>query len=134
MGGFLVIKLVKPTKIVCSWTPHQSGIDHFLLSKTKPHIRTGTAGVLGKADTTVRQKIRRFNSTDRAFNQATKLLSLFLGDGGAQVLNLDQTLADKYHLGNLRNTRYPRIADKLRIQGQQSLRFLWVSARTGLPL
>ena len=22
MGGFLVIKLVKPTKAVCSWTPH----------------------------------------------------------------------------------------------------------------
>jgi hypothetical protein len=47
MGGFLVTKLVKPIKTVCSWTPHHSGVDHLLLSKTEAHIRTGAARVLG---------------------------------------------------------------------------------------
>jgi hypothetical protein len=38
MGEFLVIKLVKPTKAVCSGTPYQGGVRQLLLSKTKPHI------------------------------------------------------------------------------------------------
>jgi hypothetical protein len=64
----------------------------------------------------VRQKVRRLDSADCAFYQIAKFLALFLSDGGAQVLDLDQTLADKYYLGNLRNTRYPRVANQLRIQ------------------
>jgi hypothetical protein len=116
MGGFLVIKLVKPTKTVCSWTPHQSGIDHLLFSKTKAYVWATAARVLGKADATVREKVRRLDTADCALYQVAKLLALFVGDGGAQVLNLDQTLADKYYLGNLRNTRYPRVANQLRIQ------------------
>jgi hypothetical protein len=82
MGGFLVIKLVKPTKAVCSWTPHQSGVDHLLFSKTKAHIRTGAARVLGKADATVRQKVCRLDAADRAFNQVTEFLTLFVSDCG----------------------------------------------------
>ena len=31
MGGLLVSKLVKPTKVFGSWPPHQSGIDQLLL-------------------------------------------------------------------------------------------------------
>jgi hypothetical protein len=57
MGGFLVIKLVKPTKIVCSWTPHYRGVGYFLLSKTEPHIRTAAARILRKTDATMRQKV-----------------------------------------------------------------------------
>src|SRR5579864_8996982 len=38
MGGLLVRKLVKQTKIV-SGTPYQSGIDHFLLSQAEAHVR-----------------------------------------------------------------------------------------------
>jgi hypothetical protein len=49
-------------------------------------------------------------------------------------LDFHQSLADKYHLCNLRNTRYPRIADKLRIQSKQSLRLFRVSARRRFPL
>ena len=89
MGGFLVTKLVKPIKTVGSWTPHHRGVDHFLLSKTETYIRTGAARVLGKADATVRKKIRRLDSTDCALHQSTKLLALLLGDSGSQVLNLD---------------------------------------------
>jgi hypothetical protein len=29
-----------------------------------------------------------------------EFLTLFVGDGGAQVLNLDQALADENHMGN----------------------------------
>src|SRR5579864_2511345 len=62
-----------------------------------------------------------------------ELLTLFFGDGGSQVLNVHQALPDKYHLGNLRNPGYPRVADKLGIQSQQSLRLFRVSARRRFP-
>jgi hypothetical protein len=97
------------------------GIGGFFLSKTKAHIGTAAAGVLRKADATVRQKVPRFYAVDCAFNQVAKLLALFVGYGGAEVLNLDQAFADKYHLGNFRNTRHRRTADKLGIQSKQSL-------------
>jgi hypothetical protein len=48
-----------------------------------------------------------------------KLLTLFLGDGGAQVLNLDQALPDENHLGDFRNASDPGITDQLRIKRQQ---------------
>jgi len=50
MGGYSVTKLVKPIKTVCSWTPHQAGVSHFLLAKTQPHIRTVAARILGEAN------------------------------------------------------------------------------------
>ena len=80
------------------------------------------------------RKVGRFDSADRAFHQTAKLLALFVGDRGAQVLNLDQALTDEDDLGNIGNTRDPRVADQLRIQRQQTLRLFRVSARTGLPL
>ena len=86
IGGFLVIKLVKPTKTLCSWTPHHGGVDHFVLAKTKPHIWTAAAGILRKADATVGRKVRRLDAADCALHQATKLLSLFVGNGGVQTL------------------------------------------------
>jgi hypothetical protein len=107
IGGYSVIKLVKPIKTVGSWTPYYGGVDHFLLSKTEAHIRTAAARVLGKADATVCGKVRRLDSTDRAFHQAAKLLALFLADGGAQVLNLNKAFADENHLGDFRNASNP---------------------------
>src|ERR1700692_2187450 len=73
-----VIKLVKPTKVVCSWAPHESGVRQYLLSQTKPHIRAAAAGILRKAYAAVRQKVCRLDAANCAFDQATKLLSLFL--------------------------------------------------------
>jgi hypothetical protein len=96
MGGFLVTKLVKPIKTVGSWTPHHRSVDHFLLSKTEAPIRAAAARVLGKTDATVRQKVRQLNSADRPFHQVAKLLALLLRYGSAQVLNLDQALADEH--------------------------------------
>jgi hypothetical protein len=117
MGGFLVAKLVKPIKTVCSWTPHQPGVCHFLLSKTQSNVRTATAGILRKANATVRQELGGLDSSDRVLYQATEFIALFVGDGGAQVLNLDQTLADEHDLSNFGNASHPRVANQLRIQG-----------------
>ena len=76
----------------------------------------------------MRQELRRLNSPNRVFHQATKLLALFVADGGPQVLNLDQALSDEYHLCDFRNASDPGIANELRIQGQQSFGFFGVSA------
>src|ERR1035441_8852767 len=63
-----------------------------------------------------------------------EFLTLFVGDGGAQVLHLDQALADEHDLRYLGNASHPGVANQLRIQRQQSLRFFRISDRTGLPL
>src|ERR1039458_8639810 len=118
MGGFLVTKLVKPIKTLCSWTPHQSGVNHLLLSKTKSHVRTATAGILGKADPTVRQEVCGLNSSNRVLYQATEFLALLVSDRGAEVLNLHPAFANEYHLGDFRNARHPGVANQLRIQRQ----------------
>jgi hypothetical protein len=83
IGGYSVIKLVKPIKTVGSWTPHDGSVDHFLLSKTEAYLSAGATRILGKADATVSWKVRRLDSADCAFDQATKLLALFLRDRGA---------------------------------------------------
>ena len=82
----------------------------------------------------MRQKLCRLNATDRAFHQMPEFLPLLVGDGGSQVLNLHQPFADEYDLGDFGNARHPRVANQLRIQCQQPLRLLRVSARRGLPL
>jgi hypothetical protein len=58
IGGYSVIKLVKPIKTVGSWTPHHGSVNHFLLSKAEAHIRASAARVLGKADATVCWEVR----------------------------------------------------------------------------
>ena len=56
----------------------------------------------------------------------SEFFALFVADGRPQVLNLDQPVADEYHLGHVCDTGDSGIADQLRIQGQQSGRFLRV--------
>ncbi|HWW13963.1 MAG TPA: hypothetical protein VN310_04810, partial [Candidatus Dormibacteraeota bacterium] len=82
----------------------------------------------------MRQKVRRLDSTDCAFHQVAKLLSLLVGDSGLQVLNFDEPLANEYDLGDVGNACHPGVADELRIQRQQSFRFFRVSARRRFPL
>jgi hypothetical protein len=89
---------------------------------------------LGKADATVGQEVRRLDATDGAFHQATKLLTLVVGDGGAQILNLDEALADEHDLGDLCDTSYPGVASQLGIQGERSVRLVRISARGRFPL
>src|SRR2546426_11070508 len=59
---------------------------------TKPDVRAAAAGVLGKADATVRHEMGRFDSLYRVCDQVAELLALFVRDGGAQVLDFDQSL------------------------------------------
>jgi len=66
--------------------------------------------------------------------KVAEVLALFLGDGGAQVLNLDQILADEHDLGDIGDASHPRMTNNLRIQRQQSLRILRISTRGCFPL
>ena len=46
MGGSLVIKFVKPTKVFCSWAPHQGCVSHFLPSQAESLIWAAAEGIL----------------------------------------------------------------------------------------
>src|SRR5439155_4742596 len=89
IGGFLVMKLVKPIKLFSSWPPHESGLDQFLTSETKPDIRTAAAGVLRETDAAVGQELGRLDLPDGLVDQLAEFQALLIRDGGAQVLNFD---------------------------------------------
>src|SRR5437762_9588158 len=63
----------------------------------------------------------------------TEFLTLFIADDRSKVLNLNQSLAHKHYLRHLGNPCNPGIANQLRIERQQSLRFLWIAAGRGFP-
>ena len=109
------MKLVKPIKTFCSWPPDESGLDQLLASETKPNIRTAAAGVLRETDAAVWQELSRLDLPDGGFDQLSELAPLLVVDGCAQVLNFDQALAHKNHLGDFRNPADPRVANELGI-------------------
>jgi hypothetical protein len=76
MGGSLVIKFVKPTKVFCSWPPYQNSISHVLPSEAKPDVWAGAARILGKSDAAVGKELGGFDSLDCAFNQPPEFLAL----------------------------------------------------------
>ena len=80
------------------------------------------------------QKPRRLNPADRVFDQLAELLALLLGDGGSQVLNFDQPLADENNLSDLGDAGHPRVANKLGIESQETGGFFGVATGGGLPL
>jgi hypothetical protein len=82
----------------------------------------------------VRQELGGLNPANRVFDQLTELLPLFLGDGGPQVLNFDQPLANEDNLSDLGDAGHPRVADKLGIERQETVRFLGIASRASLPL
>ena len=87
----------------------------------------------GKADTAVGQELGGFDLADGRFDQLAKLLTLFVGDRGAEVLNLDHAFADEDHQGHFGDARDPGVADQLRIESQQSLGLFGIASRRGLP-
>jgi len=89
MGGLLVSKLVKPTKVFCSRTAHQSGIDQVLFSQTQSKVRASDARVLRKSDAAVGQELGGLNPSHGVFDQLTEFIALLIGDCGTQVLNLN---------------------------------------------
>src|SRR5438132_1681363 len=116
IGGFLVMKLVKPSKIFCSWPPDESGFDQLLPSEAKPDIGAAGAWVLGETDAAVRQELGRLDLLDGRLDQLTEFAALLIVDGGTQVLNLDQALAHENHLSDFGNSGDPGIANQLWIQ------------------
>src|SRR5439155_2123197 len=115
MGGSLVMKLVKPIKLFCSWPPDQGGLDQLLASETKPDIRTAAARVLWETDAAVGQELRSLDLPDGRFHQLPELAPLLIADAGMQVLNLDQPLAYEHHLGDFGDAADPGIANQLRV-------------------
>jgi hypothetical protein len=110
MGGLLVRKLVKQTKIV-SQTPNERCVDQFRLAQTEVDVRTAGTGVLRKPDAAVRQELRRFDPTDGIVDQPAEFLALLFGDGRSEVLDLDHALPDENDLGNIGNASNPAVAD-----------------------
>src|ERR1035437_6304710 len=114
IGGYLVNKFVKQTKI-SSWLAHKSGFDQVGLVEAEPEEVAGRAWVLRKADATMRQEQPGLDPSDCVIDQGCELPALLVRNGGPEVLNFDQPLADENNLGNLVDPCHPRIADELRI-------------------
>ena len=60
----------------------------------------GRARILRKADSAVRQEQSRLDPSDGVIDQGCELLPLLVRNGGPEVLNFDQTLADENNLGD----------------------------------
>jgi len=56
MGGFLEIKLVKPTKVV-SRTPNEGCLNQFRSAQAEAHVWAGGTGILREPDAAVRQEL-----------------------------------------------------------------------------
>src|ERR1019366_2161512 len=132
IGGYLVNKFVKQTKID-SWLAHQAGLDQVGLVEAEPDEGAGGAGLLWEADATMRQEQPRFDPSDCVIDQGRELLPLLVRNGGPEVLNFDQPLADENDLGDFVDAGHPRIADELGIQGGDAGRHFRISCRGGLP-
>src|SRR5947199_8498939 len=100
MGGSLVIKLVKPIKIFCSWTPHQGDIRYVSPSETKADVGATAAWILGKPDPAVRRESTRFNLVNGVFDESAEFLALLFADSCPKVLDFHETLANEDHLGD----------------------------------
>ena len=67
---------------------------------------TARAAVHGKANPTVGQKLAHFDLRNRRFDKLPEYLLLIFGDGGLQILNLRQVLADEHNQGNVAGISY----------------------------
>src|SRR5664280_2885213 len=81
MGGYLVTKFVKQTKID-SRLADQPALNQIALVEAEPKKRAGRTRVLGEADAAVRQEQSRFDTADGVVDQGGELLRLLVGDGG----------------------------------------------------
>jgi hypothetical protein len=77
MGGYLEIKLVKPTKVL-SRTPDKASVDEILSAQAQADIRAGDAWVLGETNAAVWQELGCFNPRNRVLHQLAKLVALFV--------------------------------------------------------
>jgi hypothetical protein len=82
------MKLVKPGKVFSSRASGQFSFGQLLVAEAESEKRAAQATVLRKTDTAARQKLPRFDPSNRVFNQIPELLPLVVRDGRAQVLDL----------------------------------------------
>jgi hypothetical protein len=68
IGGYLEIKLVKPTKVF-SRTPDEASVDQFLATQTEADVGAAGAGILRETDPAVRQELRGLDPANRVFHQ-----------------------------------------------------------------
>jgi len=61
IGGVLVIKFVKQTKVFCSWASYQRRFGQILPTQTEADIGTAGAGVLREPNTAVGKKLGGFD-------------------------------------------------------------------------
>jgi hypothetical protein len=132
IGGYLVNKFVKQTKID-SRLAHECSFDHVGLVEAEPDKWAGGTRILWKADTAMRQEESGLDPSHCVFHQSCELLPLLVRNGGPEVLNFDQTLADENNLGDFVDPRHPGIADELRIKCGNAGRLFWISRRRSLP-
>jgi hypothetical protein len=100
MGGYLINKFVKQTKIDSRFA-HEGCLDQVMLVEAKPDEGTACTRILGEADAAMGQEQSGLNPVDSVFDQSCELLPLFVGNCGPEVLNFDEPLANEDYLGTL---------------------------------
>src|SRR5207245_8528967 len=74
IGGSLVMKLVKPIKLFCSWPSDEGSLDQLLASETKPDIGAANAGGMRKTDAAERQELGVVDLHDRSLEQLSAVV------------------------------------------------------------
>ena len=67
----------------------------------------------------MRQEQPRLDPSDRVIDESCEILSLLVGDRGAEILDFNQTLSDEHYLSDFVHPGHPRVADH---ELEQSLR------------
>src|SRR5258708_35002183 len=92
------------------------------------------ATVLREANTTMRNKLSRFDLADRCLHKVPELLTLLFRDRRSQILNFRSMLSHEDNQCYFRNSTDPGITDELRIERKQPLVLHRIAARCGLPV
>src|SRR6185437_2933773 len=105
-----------------------------LVLQAQSQMRTARAAVHRETNAAVGREQARFDLADGGLDQMPIFVLLFFRDGGCQVLDFGQPLADKHHHGHLTDTAHPGIADQLWIKSPESFRLIHIAAGCGLPV
>jgi hypothetical protein len=82
-GGFLVRKLVKPTKVFCSGASNKTCFSRLWFPKAKRDIRAVAAGIFAGSEPRYEQEVGRLDSPNRVLCQLPEFATLFISDCGA---------------------------------------------------
>ena len=86
---------------------HECSLDQVGLIEAEPNEGARRARILRKADATMRQKQSRIDPLNGVFDQSCEFAALLFRNGGAEILNLDQSLADENDLGDFVDSCHP---------------------------